>query len=374
MPQYRKDPLSGRWVIIAEERAGRPMLMSPSAEDCPFCPGHESETPDEIDAFRPKHSTNISDWTVRVVPNLYPAVARHSHFPHHRSFRAKYGRMLDLDDPLDERHDPEVAALPGVGAHEVIVDTPRHISCISEMTDDECREMLRMYRRRLREIRHNESWAHVLLFKNVGEAAGATVHHSHSQLISMPFVPPPIQRELFRAIEFRCQTELCYWCAHIESERKLGVRIIEETKRFVLLCPYLSRFPAEMTIFPKRHISHFETLDDMALTELSKLLRRVVFLMKHALTDYGPLEYNLVVKSGPFFSPGPPDAVSTSDTCIWFRTLDYAFENAYHLHINIFPCLTRAAGFEWGSGLHINPIAPETAAEKFRKAAQERGA
>lgn len=368
MSEYRKDPLTGRWVIIAEERFSRPNQFFGDEElPCPFCPGNENHTPNELDAFRKNDSEN-SDWTVRVVPNKFSAVAEDERFPDHRVFRANFGGMLDVDAPLANMNDPKVAPLPGVGSHEVIVDSSRHVLSFTELDDDENFDMFRMYRQRLRTLKNENHWAHALIFKNVGEAAGASIEHTHTQLLAMPFIPPPIQREFQRLIQFRSRTELCYWCAHIDFELKNKVRIVEETDRFLALCPYLSRFPFEVSIFPKKHISHFESLKDDELSELAKLTADIVRILERGTSWMpGKLAYNMILKSGPFFYPGPPDAVHVSDSSPWFRTIDYAFENAYHFHITLMPSLAKAAGFEWGCGLHINPISPETAAAKLRE-------
>lgn len=372
MPEFRKDPLSGRWVIIAEERLGRPNQYS--AGDglaCPFCPGNESQTPDEIDVFRPKRkqaAPNSSEWAVRVVPNKFPAVQRNENIPDYRSFKSKFGGMLDVEAPLSHIDDPKVAPLPGIGTHEVIIDAARHVLSISELSNEENNEMFRMYRKRLRAIRREKKWMHALIFKNVGEAAGASIEHTHTQLMAMPFLPPPVQRELLRLIQFRRRTELCYWCAHIDFELNSKTRVIEETKRFVAICPYLSRFPLEVSVIPKKHISHLENFDDSEISELAGLVRHCVKLLEKVVTWMpGPLAYNMIVHSGPFVYSGPTDAMTVSDTSPWFRTLDYSFENAYHFRLTLMPSLAKAAGFEWGCGLHINPISPETATAKLRE-------
>ena len=373
MTQYRKDPLTGRWVIIAQERAVRPNQFDIEGADaanelalCPFCLGNEDETPHEIDRLSDPDTEN---WIVRAVLNKYPAVVKCDDFPDYKSFQLKYGGSLDVDFPLSQyEEDTFTTPVPGFGVHELIVDTPRHVLCVSELSDTETFDMFRMYRRRLATLRHENRYAHALIFKNVGQAAGASLYHSHSQLMAMPFLPPAIQRELQRAIDFRREMDECFWCTSIRHEIADGSRIIEEGKHFVSLCPYVSRFPAETVIYPKSHISHFEQINDDMLKEFAKMVRQTVrILIKGA--DWhkgGRLAYNMILKSGPFVYSGPMRTSDISDSAFWLKRLDYCYENAYHFHLTILPSLAKAAGFEWGCGLHINPISPEDAAEKLR--------
>ncbi len=370
MPQFRKDPLTGRWVIVAEERINRPNQFdidsdSQDAESsalCPFCPGNEDKTPDEIDRFG-----SATEWSVRVIPNLYPAVQRYEEFPDHRSFQIRYGAMLDVDYPLARYEETFSTPIPGAGMHELIVDSPRHILCLSDLNDQEVVKTFRMYRQRLLALGSENRYAHALIFKNVGNASGASLYHAHTQLLAIPFLSPPIQRELQRAIAFRREMDECFWCTHLAHEIKDGSRIIEEGEHFVSLCPYVSRFPAETVIYPKRHISHFETLKESELQECARMVRRTIRLLDKAVDWHkGRLSYNMIVKSGPFVYSGPMNASDLSDSAFWLQRLDYSYERVYHFHIVILPSLAKAAGFEWGSGMHINPIAPETAAARLR--------
>ncbi|HBT78576.1 MAG TPA: galactose-1-phosphate uridylyltransferase [Planctomycetaceae bacterium] len=379
MSEYRRDPLTGRWVIVAEERAARPHQfdIETNADDsyrehCPFCEGNESLTPGEVDAIRPPGSrADGPGWAVRVVPNRYPAVHRDPRFPDNHSFQSRYGNVLDVDTPLAMFEKPFYQPLPGTGAHEVLVDTPRHILSLTDMNDEEVKNVFRMYKRRLSAISKEKRFAHAMIFKNVGAAAGASLPHSHSQLLAMPFLPPPIQRELHRAIAFRRETDLCYWCEHLKHELKNKLRIVDESDHFVVLCPYVSRFPGEVAVFPKRHVSHYETLQQHHTDELGKLVRHTITLLeKLAVWIKGRLAYNIVLKSGPFVYNGPLDQRDMLDTAVWLQKLDYSFEKVYHFHVSILPSLAKAAGFEWGCGLHINPISPETAAQRLRDAAQ----
>ena len=315
--------MTDRMVIVAEERAARPhqfdITDKPYKDVCPFCEGNESLTPSETSAFRRDDSApNSPGWRVRVVPNKYPAVV-----------------------PGDSK---------GNGLHEVIIDTPRHVLSISELTPSEVADMLAMYRLRLQALRADSRWAYVLIFKNVGAAAGASLPHSHSQLVAMPFLPPSLRQLLHRAEEHTKAHQCCCWCNHLISEVQTGTRIIEETEHFVILCPFVSRFAGEIEIYPKIHQSCFDQIDAPVIGELAELLRRtVVRLEKAVFWMKNPLAYNIVLNTGPLRFEG--------DT-----------SQSFHWHFSILPSLARAAGFEWGTGLHINPISPEQAAKRLREA------
>jgi UDPglucose--hexose-1-phosphate uridylyltransferase len=362
VPEYRQDPLTERIVIVAEERALRPHqfdIENSGLDDhsetfrkfCPFCEGNESLTPNEIMAFR--HSDSLPDhsgWSVRVVPNKFPAVIQHVDFP--REFE-EYG-WSSHDDC--EFYHPENKlfrkSVPGFGRHEVIVDAPRHILSISEMTDHEVIDMFRMYQERLKSLRKEECWKYIQIFKNVGAAAGASIPHSHSQLLAMPFVPKTILSIWRNAANYSSNAKKiktkqnlsdCVWCDRLKSEIQERKRIVEETPHFVALCPFVSRFSGEVEIYPKQHEADFE--NNVQISEFALLIRRTIIRLERASWKITQsLAYNLVLNTEPFDFRYP------------------SFKNIFHWHFSILPSLARAAGFEWGTGLHINPISPEKTA------------
>jgi UDPglucose--hexose-1-phosphate uridylyltransferase len=371
VPEYRQDPLTDRIVIVAEERASRPhqfdienSYVSDDSETyrkfCPFCEGNENLTPNEITAFRVAGSLpDSSGWSVRVVPNKFPAVIHNiPDFP--VSFN-EYGWFSNYSNKF---YHPENKLfnqpVPGFGHHEVIVDTPRHILSISEMSDNEVVDMFRMYQNRLQSLRQEKCWEYVQIFKNVGAAAGASISHSHSQLLAMPFVPRKIlliwdtaasyplfsksSYPLFSKTKRKKQNlPACAWCDRLKSELSEQKRIVEETPHFVTLCPFVSRFPCEVEIYPKPHESNFD--DNTRIPEFALLVRRTIMRLEKAVTGLKkPLAYNLVLNTEPFDS-----------SCL-------SLKNIFHWHLSILPSLARAAGFEWGTGLHINPVSPEKAA------------
>lgn len=329
MPDLRKDPIMGRWVIIAAERAKRPQDFQPellvrSKSACPFCEGHEQHTPPEILAYREPHSRpNGPGWRVRVVPNKFPA--------------------LQVEGVLEKRGEGIYDLMTGVGAHEVIIESPHHEASMSQLSVDNIREVLWVYRDRLVDLRRDQRLVHGLIFKNVGALAGASLEHSHSQLIVTPVVPITVQDEINGGREFYNYRGRCIYCDMIQQEAATGSRIVLETTNFVVFCPFASRFPFETWIVPRQHSSHYENIPRQGVEELGVVLKTVLSKLEIAL-DNPP--YNYVIHTAPFDSKELPH---------------------YHWHMEIMPRLTRVAGFEWGSGFYINPVYPEQAASFMRE-------
>ncbi len=350
-------------VIIAEERAARPHqfdiepynIQDENAADyrptCPFCEGNEGQTTKEITAFRKAGTLPDSPgWLVRAIPNKYPAVVQDTvqDTVQNAAVPADWAAVGLQDGVLENSN---AYRMPGLGRHEVIVDTPRHILSVTDMTAQEIQDMFRMYRERLSALKSEGRWACVEIFKNVGAAAGASIPHSHSQLIALPFVPAAFHASLRRAEHDQRQGR-CIWCEMLQLELREKRRIVEETEHFVALCPFASRFAAEVEIYPKRHCSGFEEMENHeVLAEFSNLVQRTVARLEHAVTWIsGRLAYNFILHTQPFIL----ESLASNNVPL------------FHWHLSILPSLARAAGFEWGTGLHINPISPEKAAEQLR--------
>ncbi len=238
MPELRKDPIVGRWVIIAYERAKRPHDFKGEEQQvqgglCPFCEGHEEYTPPEIIAYRERGSrSNGPGWRLRVVPNKFPA--------------------LKVEGNLNKRGDGIYDKMAGIGAHEVIIESPKHHISIATLSDDNFREVLWVYRDRLVDLKKDSRLVHGMLFKNVGTAAGASLEHSHSQLIVTPIVPISVWEEMTGALEFFNYRGRCIYCDMVQQELSTEKRIVLDTPHFTAFCPYASRFPFETWIVPKR--------------------------------------------------------------------------------------------------------------------------
>jgi UDPglucose--hexose-1-phosphate uridylyltransferase len=329
MLEMRQDPLTGRWVIIAENRAQRPREFSPvqrvrTSVRCPFCEGNEHETPREVAAYR--QSGGDADgpgWQVRVVPNKYPAL---------------------VPDPSDAaaHADSLFVTQKAIGVHEVIIETPEHVVRTTDLTDGDLTHVVQVYRDRFQAAGAMPDVCFGLVFKNVGPEAGATMEHAHSQLIALPVIPAQVRLELNSVSGYYRETQRCLFCRMIDTELKEGRRLVAQTDDFVALCPFAARVPYETWVMPRRHMSRFEALGDSQLGELAALLRQVSGKIDAAL---GRPAYNYTVRSAPF---------------------DSGWDQEYHWRIVVFPRLTNLAGFELGTDCYINPIAPEKAAQELQ--------
>ena len=330
MPELRKDPVIGRWVIISSERSKRPSDFAGGGQSrrnaglCPFCPGNENATPPEIRADRdPETSANTPGWKLRVIPNKFPA--------------------LTIEGELNREGVGIFDKMNGVGAHEVIIETPDHDKDIVDLSVEQTARVLVSYRERMTDLSRDPRFRYVMVFKNQGEAAGASLEHSHSQLIATPVVPKRVQEELDGARRYQDYKERCIFCDIVRQERETGERIVLENRHFVCITPFAPRFPFECWLLPRYHQARFGELSDDHLHDLASLLKETLQRLRVAL-DNPP--YNYVVHTGPVMRD---------------------FDLQYHWHFEIIPKLTKVAGFEWGTGFYINPTAPEEAARYLRE-------
>ncbi len=329
MPELRKDPITGRWIIIATERAKRPTDFITEdqpvkASFCPFCEGNEDKTPPEIFALR-THGTlpNTKGWQVRVVPNKFPA--------------------LRIEGALDKRGEGIYDKMNGIGAHEVLIETPDHEISLTALDNGHIQNVIRVYRDRLLDLKKDKRFRYGMLFKNVGVAAGASLEHTHSQLIATPVVPKAVLEEMRGSEAFFNYRGRCIYCDMIQQEIETEERLVINTNSFVSFQPYAPRFPFETWVLPKNHSSHFEKLSEAEVADLADILKNSLLKIEKAL-DYPP--YNYVLHTGPFDRSDIP---------------------YYHWHIEIIPRLTKVAGFEWGTDFYINPVPPEDSAQFLRE-------
>lgn len=329
MPELRKDPVTGRWVIIASDRAMRPndfireQVTIKGGHFCPFCPGNEQKTPPEILAYRPKGGgRNEPGWSLRVIPNKFPA--------------------LRVEGDLNRQGDGIYDHMNGVGAHEVLIETPDHNVSLAQLPEKNVEDIFWAFRDRILDLRKDRRLIYILAFKNYGEAAGASLEHSHSQLIALPVVPKRVREELAGSKTYFDFKERCIFCDIVRQDVEDGKRVILETEHFVAISPYAPRFPFETWIIPKHHESHFENIESASIQNLGWVLRAAIRKIDKVLEHPA---YNLMIHSSPI-QEGP---------------LAH-----YHWHIEIIPKLTKVAGFEWGTGFYINPTPPETAAKYLR--------
>lgn len=329
MPEFRKDPIVGRWVIISTERGKRPSSFGsiPKHEEpkmCPFCPGNESSTPPEVLAYRADDSSpNKPGWFLRVISNKYPA--------------------LRVEGVLDREPKGIYDKMNGIGAHEVIIETPDHYKDLADLPVDEIRNVLWAYRERTLDLQKDHRFKYILIFKNHGDAAGASLEHTHSQLIATPIVPRKVGEEIDGARRYFEFKERCIFCDIIRQELTDKERIVNDYGDFIAFTPYASRFPFETWLVPKQHISHLVDLADDNYFYLAEALKDILNRIRVALNDP---PFNYILHSAP---------------------IGRKYDEFYHWHIEIIPKLTRIAGFEWGSGFYINPTLPEDAAAFMRE-------
>lgn len=325
MPELRRDPITGRWVIIETEKIKKPSdyVAEPHikrAGVCPFCPGNEHMTPPEIDAHREAGSKpNGPGWHTRVIPNKFPA--------------------LRIEGNLDRTGIGIYDMMNGIGAHEVIIENPDHNKELSDLTDQDAEKVIWAYRNRSLDLRGDKRFKYILIFKNFGASAGATLEHPHSQLIALPIVPKRVIEEMRWAGRYYEYRERCLFCDIVHQDIEERERIVAENKNFIAFAPFVSRFPFEISIYPKLHCADFSHIQKEEIADLARILRETLLRIKMALRDPS---YNYIIHTSPVEMVERPD---------------------YHWHIEIMPRLGRTAGFEWGSGFYLNHTPPEVAAE-----------
>ena len=330
MSELRKDPVTGRWVIISSERGRRPSDFQEAAPKrkggfCPFCAGNERFTPPEILAYRePGTAPNSQGWSLRVVPNKFPA--------------------LKIEGNLDKTGIGLFDKMNGIGAHEVIIENPSHEMTMTKLPERKIEDILWAYRDRVIDLKKDPRFQSILIFKNEGEAAGASLEHSHSQLIALPIIPRQVSEEIEGARLYYNYKERCIYCDIVRQEMYAEERNVAENEHFLAITPFAARFPFETWIIPKTHNACFDESQPWEYSSLARILKNVLQRLDKVL-NIPP--YNYIIHTCPLRSQ---------------------MREFYHWHLELIPKLIRIAGFEWGSGFYINPTSPEEAAKFLREA------
>lgn len=280
-------------------------------------------TPPEILGYRQGGQPNDPNWTLRVVPNKFPA--------------------LRIEGELGKAADGIYDRMRGIGAHEVVIESEMHDVYLYDLPEARFQDVLWAYRERLLDLKNDHRFKSVLIFKNHGAAAGASLTHSHSQLIALPVIPKRVMEEMAGCREYYRFRDRCLFCDLVVQEMDQKVRIVEETGEFLAFSPYAPRFPFETWIVPKRHQCAYEMIEGDQAKALAAVFRRTLRRLNLALENP---PFNFIVHSAPFSE----------------RAVDF-----FHWHIEIMPKLTKVAGFEWGSGFYINPTPPEESAKYLRE-------
>jgi len=338
LSEFRWDPLKGAWVITENRRSRQPRefimdrQLTPMTV-CPFCPGQEHKTPPEVFALRPAGmAANGPGWQVRVVPNKFP--------------------VLRIEGALQQHESGLYRNLSGVGAHEVIIETPEHHRNLAHLDLQQTAAVLQAYRARLLDLRQDPRFRYLQIYKNHGIEAGAPLPHAHSQLMAVPITPPVMRREMNNCREHFTATGRCLVCDLLAQESADGRRVVHNDGRFIVIAPYASCFPFELGLFPLQHNHDFALQSDRELLDCASALQNMLRRL-YSLLDDPP--YNFVLHTAPLIK-------QTSSKPGYGETL----ARDYHWHIELVPRLNQIAGFEWGSGFFINALPPEDAAVFLR--------
>jgi UDPglucose--hexose-1-phosphate uridylyltransferase len=332
MPQLRRDPVLGRWIIISKERRKRPNdFVIEEAQViggfCPLCPGNENFTPPEVLAYRNGIATTGDgpDWQVRVVPNKYPA--------------------LKIEGDLGKEAEGLYDRMNGIGAHEVIIESPDHHDMFWNLPTEHLALVFRAYRDRLKDLERDPRFRYVMIFKNHGKAAGASLEHGHSQLIALPVLPRMLISEFNGAESYYRYKDRCIFCDIIRQELQQETRVVCDNDHFITISPFAPRTPFEMWILPKDHASGYcaHTQNQERLTALAQIFSQSLKRLERCIPN---VPYNFVLHTQPLRS----------------GEMEH-----FHWHFEIVPKLTSIAGFEWGSGFYINPMPPEEATQYLRE-------
>jgi len=319
--QLRLNPLAGRWVTISADRAFRPSAFDPrmlpveaDSRPCPFCPGHEESTLPALETYGP-----AGQWLVRVVPNLYPAFSG--------------------NDPLHVEHlGPVFTQARASGIHEVLVITPDHDASFADLDEKQAGLVMAAIRDRFEDHAAQPGVRYTQAIVNHGREAGASIYHPHGQILGIPFVPKDLTEEEAGFARF---VGGCLLCTTLEAEVEAGYRTVLEDDGAVVICPFWSGTPFEMLIIPRAHESHLQDAKPGDVVAVGRAVQRILAKLRSLLGD---VAYNLVFHAAP-----------------------HMHDHTFHWHAHVLPKVTTRAGFELGTGVLINIVAPEQAADELNR-------
>ncbi|MCK9572144.1 MAG: galactose-1-phosphate uridylyltransferase [Candidatus Omnitrophica bacterium] len=330
MAQLRRDPIVGRWVIVDTDDPKKPQdfqyeqYIPKGTELCPFCYGNEFMTPPEINCIREQGTgINTPGWQVRVVANKFPA--------------------LQIEGELDRRGIGIYDMSNGIGAHEIVIESPYHTKDLPDLLQEEVENYLKICCSRCADLAKDSRFKYLMLFRNYGSAAGASLEHPHTQIVALPMVPKNALEELHGAKEYFNYRERCIFCDIIRQEIQDQERIVLENKYFLSFCPFVSRFPFEIMVIPKKHAGSFTFLSFEEIKALAEIMQGTIRKLKKVFEN---LSYNYIIHSSPINGD--------------------AEEEYYHWHIELMPKLTQVAGFEWGTGFYLDSTSPELATQYLK--------
>jgi UDPglucose--hexose-1-phosphate uridylyltransferase len=333
MSEFRQNPITKNWVLIAPTRGKRPdqyktysvMHGIPEIDvKCVFCPGNEKLNPEILRVNAAGLLTKNNDWEVRIIPNKFSAL-EHTAVYRNKDFYISHS---------------------GDGDHEVII-TRKHNEPVALQSIAIVELTIRTFVERIKTLSANPELAYIQIFHNHGRDAGASIVHPHYQLLATPIVPPHIHDEILGCYHYYQNNKSCIYCDIIKEELAVRERVVHESEHFIVISAYASRSPFETWILPKRHGARFEDMTEEEIKHLSFVLKVTLGQLYTKLSD-PPL--NFYIHNMP-----SKHSVHTAHE-----------EKSFHWHLTIFPRITIWAGFEYATGIPVNPIAPEVST-KFLK-------
>lgn len=331
MPELRFDYTTADWVVFAPLRKLRPQHDSPMVSNvptedatvsCPFCPGNERFTPNEIFSIR-KEPHDPSTWQVRVVPNKFPALKIEE--DHHR---IQAGRMFE--------------SMGGCGAHEVVIESPDHSRVLAQQSTEQIELVIKTLLERYTDLKRDKRFQSLIVFKNHGTSAGTSLRHPHWQIIATPVVPRLLRTKCSEAMSYYDRTGNCLYWDLTQEELDANQRIIATNSEFVAFIPYAAHLPFETWLMPRRQQPTLDLLQSEQIRPLAEILKSVLLKLYVGLDNP---DFNLTIDTAP---RGDED------------------KEYFQWHIRILPRLATQAGFELGSGMSINTVMPEDAAAFLR--------
>lgn len=341
MSEIRFNPIDGTSVILAVERSERPFQTFSDKDckdtgnhpdsNCPFCEGNESDTPAEVYSLRKNDSQpDKKGWIVRVIPNKYP--------------------VLETGGVVQVANTGFFSKSPGRGAHEVLIESPEHISSMAELSTEQICNVLSTYRVRLDALLAQANTLYVSIFKNHGTEAGASLRHSHSQIISTEFIPEKVKNRVSNLEDYYNSEQRCMVCDIIREEMNSDERVVHISENFIILLPYWGIMPFEALIIPRYHNHIFSGTTDSELLDLAGLLRSYLLSLSSIA---GEVSYNIMLNL-------PPQAEDDG-------TFGDVLRKSFHWYLTIVPRTASLAGFELLTGVNINTISPEYANTILKK-------
>ncbi len=327
MAELRREPVARRWVVITTTEVKGPkdylVFKKPyrelePIEPCPFCPGNEALTPEQILAIE---EGGRGKWAVRVVPAKFP--------------------FFRIEGELDKRPEGMYDLMNAIGAHEIIIETPDHRGSLGRMGSDQIQRILKAYKGRSSDLAGDKRFRQIVILKN---HPGVFYVHPHSHVLAMPVIPRRIDEEVWGTLDYFRRKERCIFCDIIKEEITSGKRIILETPHFLFFCPFASRYPFEIWIIPRRHAPDFVSIGDDEMWDLAAGMETIFGRLLRLLQD-------------------PPFSFSFHSSPIQ----EEYHKQEYHWHVEIRPRIGLREGFEWGTGFFVNSTPPELAAIHLRE-------